>query len=117
VGAQIAADAAPVAVPPEPKKDAKKNPALANAALSNGGVGVPKSTCKVGQLSVVGTDSQVDAAGGCSALSETEKQLRALKKKLRQIEIIEEKTAPTQEELEKASKKLEIQEALAKLMK
>ena len=42
-----------------------------------------------------------------------EKQLRALRKKLRQIEIIEAKGAATQEELGKASKKAEILAALA----
>jgi hypothetical protein len=60
-------------------------------------------------------EAGADVSCSSSALSDVEKQLRALKKKLRQIAIIEAKDAPTQEELVKASKKAEIEAAVAAL--
>jgi hypothetical protein len=61
-----------------------------------------------------------EADGGCSAeICENERQLRTLRKKLRQIEKIETKVAGSEplseEELLKASKKTEIEKAIIRL--
>ena len=63
-----------------------------------------------------------EADGGCSAeICENERQLRTLRKKLRQIEKIETKVAGSEplseEELLKASKKTEIEKAITRLEK
>ncbi len=120
VGSEVAADAAAAAPPPKPKKEPKKDAAAAVAPLAPNGGGSgskPKPgtacVCAAGSTVGGGAAAEADCSGG--ALSDVEKQLRALRKKLRQIEIIEAKEEPTQEELDKASKKAEIVAALAKL--
>ncbi len=115
-GAQIADDAAAPAPPPKQKKEVKKE-AEASQGTTTAGGGESSNSSKLrpsGSAAATSTGGS-DADGAGSALSETEKQLRALRKKLRQIEIIESKDAPTPEELEKAAKKAEIVAALAKL--
>ncbi len=114
VGAEIAQDALPAAPPPKPKKEPKKD---AGAASAQTGVSVskPSPDTTVAAASAGGTDAGRDAESSGSALSESEKQLRALRKKLRQIEIIEAKDQPTHDELEKASKKAEILAALSNI--
>jgi hypothetical protein len=114
VGAEIAQDALPVTPPPKPKKEPKKD---AGAASAQTGIIVSKHTpdTTVAAASAGGADAGRDAESSGSALSESEKQLRALRKKLRQIEIIEAKDQPTHDELDKASKKAEILAALANL--
>jgi hypothetical protein len=114
VGAEIAQDALPATLPPKPKKEPKKD---AGTASTHTGISVSKPThdTTVAAASAGGTDAGRDAESSGSALSESEKQLRALRKKLRQIEIIEAKDQPTHDELEKASKKAEILAALAKI--
>jgi hypothetical protein len=103
-GAEIAPDAAATVPPPKPKKETKAVAApAAPVAEGQGGKGGKAA------------DASADADCGGSALSDVEKQLRALRKKLRQIEIIEAKGAATQEELGKASKKSEIEAAIAAL--
>lgn len=120
-GAQIAEDAAAPAPPPKPKKEVKKDAAevsqrkAAGGGVEGGSGGKPKPVSSAASGGKGGVDAGADADGAGSVLSETEKQLRALRKKLRQIEIIESKDAPTQEELEKVGKKAEIVAALARL--
>ncbi len=119
VGAEVAADAAAAAPSSKPKKEPKKDAAAAVAPLApNGGGGSkpkPGTACVCAAGSTVGGSAAAEADCSGGALSDVEKQLRALRKKLRQIEIIEAKEEPTQEELDKASKKAEILAALAKL--
>ncbi len=121
MGAQIAEDAAAPAPLPKPKKEVKKEaPQESQRASATGGrneIGSDHLKPAIGAASASqgGPEARADADGAGSALSETEKQLRALRKKLRQIEIIESKDTPTQDELEKAAKKAEIVAALAKL--
>ena len=121
VGAQIAEGTVASVPPPKPKKEAKKDAveeAQRAAAAERGEgnkCGKPKPGSTAATASNGGADAGCDVDGACSALSEIEKQLRNLRKKLRQIEIIESKEAPTQEELDKAAKKAEILATLAKL--
>jgi hypothetical protein len=121
VGAQIAVDAAAAVPPPKPKKEARKSTAqeALHGVSAGGGEGnkcvKPKPGSTAAAAGNSGADAVGDADGACSGLSDIEKQLRTLRKKLRQIEIIESKDAPTQEELDKAAKKAEILAALAKL--
>ena len=105
-GAEIAPDAAAAVPPPKPKKEPKAVAAPAAPVAPAEGQGG-----KGGKAA----DASADADCGGNALSDVDKQLRALKKKLRQIEIIEAKGAVTQEELGKASKKAEIEAAIAAL--